>query len=263
VSQGQDLTQIKKVSLHYTIGHYNFGDTGRYEKEEIIEFAPVSKNRFLRRSYKITKRYITNPQTKENNLSVNDTILDKSDKFYSFETFQTLLDNLNNSKDNFGKENILPLLSSISTKEVLGVAKKYGKDYWFIDDENGKVDEFGKERIKKIKHFYLLDSFLLNEKPSLKYEMVVTDAWNNLTISFCEQNDTTNYRFQFYTLLGQPFSKTINNDYSHRTRFINSQVNNLLTKILPSNSFAEKAIGFEGLKKKYILWCIDNKMWDK
>ena len=174
-----------------------------------------------------------------------------------------MLDNLNNSKDNFDKENILPFLSTISTQEVLAVAKKYGKDYWFIDDENGKVDEFGRERIKKIKNFYLLDTFLLKQKPSLEYEMFVTDAWNNLTISFYEQKDTTKYSFQFYTLLGQPFSKTINNEYSNRKRFINSEVNNLLTKILPSNSFTKKAIGYSALKEKYILWFIDNNMWDK
>ena len=100
-------------------------------------------------------------------------------------------------------------------------------------------------------------------KPSLEYEMVVMDAWNNLTISFCEQTDTTKYRFQFYELLGQPFSKTINNDYSHRVRFVNSDVNGLLTKILPRNSLTAKAIGFDRLKEEYIAWFIGNKIWGK
>jgi hypothetical protein len=119
------------------------------------------------------------------------------------------------------------------------------------------------KRIKKIKRLYLIDTFLLLRKPSLEYEMVVMDAWNSLTISFCEQTDTIKYSFQFYELLGQPFSKTVNNDYSHRVRFVNSDVNGLLTKILPRNSLTAKAIGFDRLKEEYIAWFIGNKIWGK
>jgi hypothetical protein len=262
-AQAQDLTKVKRVSFKHTVGHYNFGDTGHYEKEEITEFVPISKNKFSRSAFIITKRYIANPETKENNLSISDTTTSKSDKYFAIAVFQSLVENLNRTKDNFKKENILPFLSTINKTEILSVAKNHDKDFWFIDDKNGKVDEVGKERIKKIKQFHFIDSFLIKQRPSLENEMVVIDAWNNLTISFCEQSDTTKYRFQFYELLGQPFSKTINNDFSHKKRFINSEVNNLLTKILPRNSFTEKAIRFDSLKDKYILWYIDNKMWDK
>ena len=262
-TQAQDLTKVEKISFRYTIGHYNFGDTGRYEREELIEFIPESKTRFSRSSFAITKRYIPNTETKENNLSVRDTISYKSDKSFSQSTFQNLLDNLNKTKDNFKKENLVPFLSTITKKEILSIAKKHDNDFWFTDDENGRLDKYGRERIKKIKQLYLIDSFLLLRKPSLEYEMVVMDAWNNLTISFFEQTDTVKYRFQFYELFGQPFSKTINNDYSHRTRFVNSDVNGLLTKVLPRNSLTAKAIGFERLKEEYIVWFIENKMWDK
>ena len=262
-TQAQDLTKVEKISFRYTIGHYNFGDTGRYEREELIEFIPESKTRFSRSSFAITKRYIPNTETKENNLSVRDTISYKSDKSFSQSTFQNLLDNLNKTKDNFKKENLVPFLSTITKKKILSIAKKHDNDFWFTDDENGRLDKYGRERIKKIKQLYLIDSFLLLRKPSLEYEMVVMDAWNNLTISFFEQTDTVKYRFQFYELFGQPFSKTINNDYSHRTRFVNSDVNGLLTKVLPRNSLTAKAIGFERLKEEYIVWFIENKMWDK
>ena len=262
-TKAQDLTKVEKISFRYTIGHYNFGDTGRYEREELIEFIPESKTRFSRSSFAITKRYIPNTETKENNLSVRDTISYKSDKSFSQSTFQNLLDNLNKTKDNFKKENLVPFLSTITKKEILSIAKKHDNDFWFTDDENGRLDKYGRERIKKIKQLYLIDSFLLLRKPSLEYEMVVMDAWNNLTISFFEQTDTVKYRFQFYELFGQPFSKTINNDYSHRTRFVNSDVNGLLTKVLPRNSLTAKAIGFERLKEEYIVWFIENKMWDK
>ena len=262
-SHGQDLTRVKKISFRYTVGHYNFGDTGRYEREEIAEFIPVSKNGLSRSTYTITKRYIPNPETKANNLSVKDTISNKSDKSFSFSVFQVLLSNLNETKDNFKKENLFQFLSTINKKQILSVAKKNDKSYCFIDDENGRVDKFGQERIKKIKHLYLIDSFLLLRKPSLEFETVVVDAWNSLTITLFEQIDTIKYSFQFYELLGQPFSKTINSDYTNRVRFINSDVNGLLTKILPHNSLTAKAIGFDRLKEEYILWFIANKLWDK
>lgn len=262
-AHGQDLNKIKKISLQYTVGHYNFGDTGRYEKEEIIEFIPVSKTRLSRNSFTTTKRYVHNPETKENNLSVNDTSSITSGNSFSFITFQSLLNSLNKTKDNFNKETILPFVSSISKTEILSVAKKLGESFWFIDEETKRVDKFGREKMRKIKQFHFLDSFLLRRKPYLIYETIVSDAWNYFTISFCELNDTTTYGFQFFSLLGQPFSKTINNDYSHRKRFINTEVNNLLTNILPKKSFAKKVIGFERLKEEYILWFIDNKMWDK
>lgn len=262
-AHGQDLNKIKKISLQYTVGHYNFGITGRYEKEEIIEFIPVSKTRLSRNSFTITKRYVHNLETKENNLSVNDTSSITSGNSFSFITFQSLLNSLNKTKDNFNKETILPFVSSISKTEILSVAKKLGESFWFIDEETKRVDKFGREKMRKIKQFHFLDSFLLRRKPYLIYETIVSDAWNYFTISFCELNDTTAYGFQLFSLLGQPFNKTINNDYSHRKRFINTEVNNLLTNILPKKSFAKKVIGFERLNEEYILWFIDNKMWDK
>ena len=262
-AHGQDLNKIKKISLQYTVGHYNFGITGRYEKEEIIEFIPVPKTRLSRNSFTITKRYVHNPETKENNLSVNDTSSITSGNSFSFITFQSLLNSLNKTKDNFNKETILPFVSSISKTEILSVAKKLGESFWFIDEETKRVDKFGREKMRKIKQFHFLDSFLLRRKPYLIYETIVSDAWNYFTISFCELNDTTTYGFQLFSLLGQPFNKTINNDYSHRKRFINTEVNNLLTNILPKKSFAKKVIGFERLNEEYILWFIDNKMWDK
>ncbi|MBK6381764.1 MAG: hypothetical protein IPF72_19725 [Chitinophagaceae bacterium] len=191
-----------------------------------------------------------NSETKENNLSVKDTILSKSDKSFSLSTFHDLLDNLNKTKDNFEKANLLPFLSPISKKEILSVAKKHHNEFWLIDGENGRVDKVGRERIKKIKRLYLLDTFLLMRKPSLEYEMVVLDAWNNLTISFCEQTDTTKYSFQFYELLGQPFSKTINNDYSHRVRFVNSDVNGLLTKFFHVTLLLQKPLGFRETERR-------------
>jgi len=261
--QAQDLTKVEKISFQYRIGHYNFGDTGRYEREELIEFIPVSKSRFLRSSFAITKRYTPNPETKENNFSVKDTITNKSDKSFSISTFQNLLDNLNITKDNFNKENLSPFLSTITQKEILSIAKKNDNDFWFIDGENGRVDKSGRERIKKIKRLYLIDSFLLMRKPRLELVSVVMDAWNYLTVSFFEQTDTVKYQFQFFEVLGQPFSKIINDDYSQRTRLVNSDVNGLLIKVLPGNSLTAKAIGFDKLKEEYIVWFIENKLWDK
>ena len=68
---GQDLTKVTQINLRYNLGHHNFGDTGHYAKEEVIQFIPISKTKFVRTYYLVTKRYVANPATGQNNLSIN------------------------------------------------------------------------------------------------------------------------------------------------------------------------------------------------
>lgn len=260
VVNAQDLTKVSKINLRYTVGHYNFGDTGHYAKEEIIQFIPISKEKFSRSYYFVTKRYVANLTTGQNNLSINDTLKDNSNKTFSFDLFQELLNNLNTTKDNFGKENLVPHLTKIKRQDILSVAQKYKLDKWLLDEETGKIDKIYNPDFRKIKDYNLFDTFLLQKKPTLENEMVIIDAWNNLTISFIEESDTTNFSFRFYNFMGQPFSKTINKNYSTSERFVNSNANILLSKILPGKSFVKKVVSVDKIKEDYIFWYLKNKM---
>ena len=265
VVQGQDLDLTTKVIFNYNIGHYNFGETGQYAKEEIIEFTITPKQPFALSSYKfITKAYIQDLTTKENNFSKNDTITNsvKSHRALKDEIYR-LTKELNTMNEDYTLANILPSLTPLTKKEVLSTARKLGTDYWFIDEGTNKVDDVGKEIIKKIQRFEHLDTFLSNHKPSLETDLVVTDAWNSLKISFVQPRDTVEYHLRFYSLFGQPVYRIANKDTSTETKVINLNINKVLVSILPKNSLAYKSVDLNSLKESYINWFMANKKWKK
>ena len=151
-------------------------------------------------------------------------------------------------------------MTKIKRQDILSVAQKYKLDKWLLDEETGKIDKIYNPDFRKIKDYNLFDTFLLQKKPTLENEMVIIDAWNNLTISFIEDSDTTNFSFRFYNFMGQPFSKTINSNYSNSERFVNANANILLSIILPDKSFVKKVTSVDKIKEDYIFWYLKNKM---
>ena len=263
LAQGQDLGLTSKVIFHYNIGHYNFGEAGQYAKEEIIEFTATSKQIFALSSYKlITKAYIQNPTTKQNNLSRNDTVINliKNHRTLKHEMNQ-LSKELNRSNDDYSLANMLPFLKPLTKREILSTAKKYSMEYWFIDEETNKVDDVGKEIIKKIRRFDHLDTFLINQKPDRETELVVIDAWNRLKISFVQPRDTIEYTLRFSSLFGQPVYKKINKDIATETKIINLDINKIMLTVLPRNTLVYKSIDLNSLKESYIIWFTENEKW--
>ncbi len=257
----QDLNELKKISVVYTVGHYNFGDTGNYEKQEITNFSIDKNSNFKRTFFKIKKRYVYNPLTNLNDLTNNDTLKNSEVSLVKNSQISALIESLNVSKHNFNTNKIASHISNLKTKEILEVATNYKMDFYFIDDESNKIDEVGRQYIRKIKSYDFLDSFIIKNKPSLEYEKVVIDTWNNLQLIFYSSTDTTRFVFQLYDLLGQPFRKTVNNRFNDSSRFINVEVNLNLFKILSKNSSTRKAISIDSLKKDYIIWYIKNRKW--
>jgi len=100
----------------------------------------------------------------------------------------------------------------------------------------------------------MLDSFMLKDKLSRESELVVTDVWNNLFIIVEKNGDTTTYRLDYFRLLGQPFRRVDNNDYSNGKRHINLEVNNAIYNVLPKRSLTRKIAGLNALKEEYIRW---------
>ncbi len=141
--KGQDLTKVSQINLRYNVGHYNFGDTGYYAREEIIQFIPVSKEKFVRTYYLVTKRYVANPATGQNNLSINDTLKDNSNRTFSFDIFQEILNNLNSTKDNFGKENLFKKILYLRNEKKLKTIITCNYDPSYSNDFEKGLDEFG------------------------------------------------------------------------------------------------------------------------
>lgn len=263
IVQGQDLGLTSKVIFDYNIGHYNFGKTGPYAKEEIIEFTFTAKQSFALSSYKlITKAYIQDPITKENNFSNNDTIINSINSHRTLkDEINQLTKELNTINEDYSLANILPFLKPLTKKEVLSTARKFEMDFWFLDEETNKVDDVGKEIIKKIQKFDHLDTFLINQKANLETDSVVIDAWNYLKISFVQPKDTVEYHLRFTSIFGQPVYKIINKIIATETKVINVNINKVMLTLLPKNSLAYKSIDLNSLKESYIIWFIENKKW--
>jgi hypothetical protein len=261
--QAQDVNKIQKVIFHYKRGGYNFGQAGIFGKQEILGFTTNSNaNTFTRKIFLITERVIHNPLTNKNDSTVYDTTFYNAKKIFKVKQLYNLIEQLNIDKDNFSNKDLQPLLKPIKTKEIMSIAKRDEKDYWFTDKEGGKIDEFGREIINKLKNYDMLDSFLVVNKPDKDLMLVGIDGWNYLNISFVAKNDTTQYRFDFQGLLGQPYIKRKSGDLSSQTTILNSDVNEILLKFCPKNLSISKQLSLDLIKEKYIAWYINAQMWD-
>ena len=258
----QTLSQTNKIIFQYNIGHYRFQSAGEYEKIEILEFIPIKNGRFRRKTLSIKNSYVFNPKTQLNDIRVADSTWKIDNVKFTIDMFQRFINQLNSNKENFDFANMKDYLTPISKKDIITVAKSINKFYYFTDEDDKKIDKAGREKIKEIKNFVKIDSFILAFKPKIEDDLVVVDDWNNLEISFIEQNDTITYRFQFFSLLGQPYNKQINTNYDKTEKFINVVVNHDIQKFLPRKSIIKNAVSYNRLNEAYIKWYIKTKIWD-
>lgn len=98
-------------------------------------------------------------------------------------------------------------------------------------------------------------------------EIITNDAWNILNIKFIEQNNETEYLFDFITqnneqeiiqVLGQPFNKMVKINKPEKQKLINFFVNKILLEKIPKESYIYQNLDFNHLKEFYIVWFIKN-----
>ena len=63
-------TSEKELIIRYTLGHYNFGKTGEYEKIELFKFNEKDSLFVLMSFSYISNKYEYNPETKKNDFKV-------------------------------------------------------------------------------------------------------------------------------------------------------------------------------------------------
>ncbi|MBB4801864.1 hypothetical protein HNP37_001925 [Flavobacterium nitrogenifigens] len=245
---GQTSSQ-KEFTVNYTIGHYNFGQKGEYERKEIFKFQENDSYFVLTASYYITNKYDYNPETTKNDLKISDTIIKLSNKKIEKIGTENLFEELNQNKNNFNTDFIDSNFSKkISKREILEVAKKRGQLYWFIDDETGKLDDLGKEKIKEIQSFKNYNEYVKETNPDVNHIAIVYDAWNFVNIEY----SGSTYKLDFHSVLGQPIR------IDNSKQLINLNVNLIFSKILPKKSLLLKQISLESIKTSYLHWFIDN-----
>ena len=111
-----------------------------------------------------------------------------------------------------------------------------------------------------MKGFYGLDSFLIFKRPTIEYEMVVIDNYNKLRIITAKNNDTTEYRCQFFEPLGQPTIRYDNKNYMKCSKVFNLEANTSAQSFLPKSSIIYRVLDLNNIKDAYIKWYLDNKM---
>lgn len=245
-------SQGKEYIINYTVGHYNFGKTGEYERKEIFKFTMNDKNFVFTELQSISNKYVYNPETLKNDRKVSDTIFKFPKNKIAKKQFENLLKQLNQNENNFNTDFLNSNFSKkITQKDILKIAKKNKLKYLFIDDETGKIDDSGKEKIKEIQSLKNFKKYIEDIKPKRETFVAVSDAWNFARLGYA--NSALTYRMDFNSILGQPILKNDNT-----TQIINLNVNLILLKILPKESLLSKKVDFENIKNDYINWFINN-----
>lgn len=236
----------QKITISYSIGGNRFGDSGEYAKQEIINIYEYKGN-FRLNYIQLKKSWIFNDLTSKNDKSKTDTIqinnisLKKND-------VDDLLSELNQNRNNFNYKFIIQNLDKkISKNLIIKITKKRELFYFIGDEDNNRLDEFGRKKIREIKKLKQFEKFIDSIKPDLEKKSVRIDAWNHAIIT--SKNKT--YILDFLNVVGQPITE-------RNKSFINLNVNLKLLKILPKNSLLRKKLSFESLYEQYIFWFLKN-----
>jgi hypothetical protein len=255
----QSADSINKVILSYGKSHSSWGNPGIYGRGEVIELSKAANGDFQISAYFTT----TSSAGDDGKTYCNDTteINIKAYPIVKKEKVQLWLTQLNTSKDNFTASFIKPKLSTPTKKEILRVAKKFeqlwmltgeGEDYF---DREDKAE--ARKAIKEMKKLAGLDSFLVYKRPTIEYDMVVTDSYNGLRILTIQNSDTTEYRCQFFEPLGQPITRYAQRNYMRSSKVFNLEANTSALAFLPKSSMASKVLNLDNIKEQYIKWYLD------
>ncbi len=256
VALGQFADSISKITFRYDKGHYAFGSSGRYSISEIIECSKLSNLTYQLSSHIQLKKYY---DSATNSISVDTVRLKLTKTPIAESRMEKLLRELNISRDNFNANYVKPFLTAPTKNEVLETANKHDLKWMFENEYSDREDR--RNLYKKLKRFLLLDTFLLMKKPNPEYDLVITDAWNGLTVSCLSGADTIEYRSQYFELFGQPVKKYVNKKYSDGKKFINLEINNAIKEFVPAGSLINQAVDLNQLKDEYISWFIKSKMF--
>lgn len=256
---GQSVDSINKIVISYGKSHNSWGTPGIYGRGEVVELLKASNGDF-----QITQHFTTTASAGSDGKTFSkDTTQLKinSLKLIDKEKIRYWLTQLNTNKENFTVSFIKPKLTKPTKKEILQVAKKYDK-LWKLTgsdfDREDKAD--ARKSINEMKNFTGLDSFLIFKRPTIEYDMVVMDSYNELRILTINKTDTTEYRCEFFQPLGQPVTCYRHKDYMKGLKIFNLEANTSTQSILPKRSMISKVLDINNIKEEYINWYLDHKL---
>ena len=256
---GQSTDSINKIVIDYGKSHSSWGDPGIYGRGEVIELSKTSNGDFL-----ISRFFTTTASAGDDGKTFRKDTTELSTKTFQAikkEIIQFWLTQLNTNKENFTISFIRAKLTTPTKKEIIQVAKKYDKLWMLTDSDFDREDKAdAKKAIKEMKTFVAFDSFLISKRPTIEYEMIITDNYNGLRITTIKNTDTTEYRCQFFEPLGQPITRYDNRNYLTSSKVFNLEANTSAQTFLPKSSMISKVLDLDNIKEEYIKWYLDKKM---
>jgi len=253
---GQNIDSPTRIIISYGRNHSSWGRPGIYAKGETIELAPAKTNDF-----KITRYFRVNASAGDDGKTFSTDTEELNTKNLATipkTKIEFWLTQLNTNKENFTTSFIRPRLKSPTKKEIFKTAEKYDL-LWMLKGNHADKDET-KRAINEIQNFYKLDSFLIFKKPTIQFDMMVFDSYNGMKIFVIKNNDTTEYRCQFYQPLGQPINRYQYKNYSTNFKVFNLEANTSAQSFLPENSITRKILDINNIKELYIKWYLENIM---
>jgi len=260
----QNLENIGKIKLDYSIGGSSWGKNGIYSKSEVIELIKTENGDF-----EIIK-YLKICNKAHNKIFTKDTTSLKTSKYKTIpkNEVENLFIELNTNRDNFTEEFLIKNFTKPSKKDILKIAKQNDEKEVFVNNYETKEDI--ENNYLEIQNFKYLSEFLNIYKSNIERFLITVDAWNVLKIVTYKNDEVKMYDFRFIENCGQPISVNnieILNEKQNKFNFIkntefkiiNMNVNLLLHKIVPEKSMTSKIIDLNNIRNEYVIWHLKNK----
>jgi hypothetical protein len=250
----QKTINIEKVIIKYEHAENYRGKPRSYIIEEIIQFDKPPKDCNL---FYLTQYLRINEELDHINPPSIDSLFLKPRNVEAIkgEIFDELMRSISNSADNFTEQFIRPYLKKIRIKDIVTVAKQSHFKTGHLDSSIAKNSKDRRERVNEIRVYSQLKSFLFKELENIPYELVITEAYHFMTISFIMTNDTITYRSNFFGhSLRQPFILMARDGSYTKNAATNLNINLNLMKILPKGSLLKEKMDFNSISEDYIKW---------
>lgn len=255
-ASAQSNDSISKVDIWYSTGQWDFKLNGMKSSEEFISYRKEGSSFFVSKYYKVQKLA---PRDKPIH---SDTIFSSIEKLINIPTMESLFINLNQDKNNADEKNAKSIIGLITDKQINEVVKEFKLNWMFGDKYSDKADK--KALFRNIKSLKSFNDFYESVNPTYKIDTAFTFANKviGFTITTYTSKDTVQYLGHPSNLILQPFCKVLDATDNKLMCIINMDINNFLSKILPSNSVFKITLETY-LRKYYIKWSLDNEdMWE-
>ena len=245
----QNTGKFDKIVFVYDYGNFPTNNIGVFETKEIIEIDLTKNGDYKIQKYTKSQKDYDGKNDKHSTKELSTGQI----KSLDFKIVENLLNELNTNKLNFASVLLKEKLLKPQRDLIIQMAKSSSTLKKLLNESYN----FTKENESELLRFMYFDEFIEKETPKEKTLYVMTDSWENLTITAVKKSDTIKYKCITHYDIGQPIDITQSNKTN---RIVNLNVNKIILNILPKESYFRKAFDFNNITQKYVKWYLMNKV---